>query len=146
MILIFSNQHIEETILRKKGIKLTISQDMPTNQILLNSMTKLLTREAMYQIRSMFINLLVMLNIDQIQQNLMDQPHTKLSSLVRQLNKLNSKSIMPIKQMIFPLMVIRLMETFIRSIKLMFNNLKGVVTHSTQEVQEDLMVTRVIMT
>ena len=146
MILIFSNQHIEETILRKKGIKLTISQDMPTNRILLNSMTKLLTREAMYQIRSMFINLLVMLNIDQIQQNLMDQPHTKLSSLVRQLNKLNSKSIMPIKQMIFPLMVIRLMETFIRSIKLMFNNLKGVVTHSTQEVQEDLMVTRVIMT
>ena len=133
-------------IRRKKVIRQAISQGMLTNQTLLNSMMKPLTREAMYQIRSMFIDLLVMLNIDLIQQNLMDQPHTKLSSLVRQLNKLNSKSIMPIKQMIFPSMVIPLMETFTRSIELTFNSLKDVAVPSIQEVQEDSMVIQVTMT
>ena len=96
------------------------------------------TKRVMFPVNLKFINLNAMLNTDPTQHVSMDQPHTSLNLKARQLNRLNSKSTMHIRRIIFPLMHIQHMEISTKTSKSILKNLEDVAMLSTLEVLEDL--------
>ena len=99
----------------------------------------------MFQANLKFTNLNVMLSIDPTQHDSRDQLHTMLNLRARQLSKLNSKSTMHIRRIIFPLMRIRHTEISTKTSKLTSKNLEDVAMLSTLEVLEDLTDTQATM-
>ena len=103
-----------------------------------NSMMKPSTKRATFQVNLKFINLNAMLSIDPTQHASMDQRHTSLNLRARQLNKLNSKSTMHIRRIIFLLIHIQHTEISTKTSKLTSKNLEDAAMLSTLEVLEDL--------